>query len=147
MEGDFERASGEPAIWPDSGSYTTGRKTQGEKVAAVEADATVLTDQNDGALWYLPVDGGGSDTGVVFKHLVGNVAELVESGGQYQVMGASAISAPEVLPATTRGVRSRTTIADGGFRLAFSAPGTSAQESLARTMDRLLGERVLVLGE
>lgn len=147
MEVEFKQfVPREGEVWPDFGSYTWSRNTEGELVSNSKVLATVDLSVNDGVLWYMPVGGGGAETGVTFKHLVGNVAELVGETGQYGVMGASAISAPEVSYQTERGFK-RTRLADTGFRLAFDARGTSADETLAQALERLLGKRVFVLAD
>lgn len=48
---------------------------------------------SDGATFFVPVNDGG---GQPFQHLVGNVAEWASEGNQFRIIGASALSAPEL---------------------------------------------------
>jgi len=125
--------------YPDAGIFwpeeikPEDRKT-GEKA--------VVADENDGILWFAPVD---SDKDRTLHHLVGNVAELVRepSGGCY-VVGTSALSPPEVKPDHPYPLGDRQAVqgfSDVGFRLAFKAP----IDPLGAQLDRLLTGRNLYL--
>ncbi len=131
------------ANWPDDGIFLP----PAFPANLVGAKAVPAVSENDGVLWFMPVDQGG---GTVFHHLVGNVSEFVydkpaemeglepaadvitaklgsNSDKAVQVIGASALSPPEIQPAT--GTPSRFTKAnpsaaakcDVGFRLAFTS--------------------------
>lgn len=79
------------------------------------------TSDNDGSLWFESQTHAGR--GVVFKHLVGNVAEFVsDSPGTkagYGIIGGSAMSVSREVEAVTP-AKSDTSFADVGGRLAFS---------------------------
>lgn len=102
-------------FWPgNAATQKRGRQAQ-----------AVLPDREDGVLWFAPV-GGDSTEGV--RHLFGNVSEYLfdESSGKFFIAGGSALSPPEVDPATPYPVDTRLATAgfsDVGLRLAFNAPG------------------------
>jgi hypothetical protein len=123
--------------FPDDGVYKRG---SGQPGSAQPTD--------DGVLWFSPVDQG---PGVVFKHLVGNVAEFVaEATGsttRYGMIGASALSPPAmntVEMARISGRLARNSYADAGFRLAF--PGGNVRMTLSRQVARVLGDGRYVVG-
>ena len=106
--------------------------------------------QRDGTVFFRPVEAPGGST---FRHLVGNVAELVcdapepferladhqlgavkafasdASMGLY-VIGGSALSPPEMTNDVPHPVKPDAAYADVGFRLAFSAPPRNLAEKL-----------------
>ena len=102
-------------FWPaGAGTLKRGRQAQ-----------AVAPDRDDGALWFLPVAGDDLER---VRHLFGNVAEYLfdEAGGKFYVAGGSALSPPEVDPATAYPVDlhlAASGFSDVGIRLAFSAPG------------------------
>ncbi len=129
--------------WPDDGIFLP----RGFPPSLVGPKALPAVNEPDGTLWFLPVDQGG---GTVFRHLVGNVAEFVyEKPSEIEgmdptydtvvgklgsntdkatlVIGASALSPPELAPASpaeSRFSRSNPAVAaksDVGFRLAFTS--------------------------
>jgi hypothetical protein len=108
-------------FWPaGAGTLKRGRQAQ-----------AVAPERDDGALWFLPA--AGDDTERV-RHLYGNVAEYLfdENAGKFYVAGGSALSPPEVDPATPYPVDLRLAasgFSDVGLRLAFSAPGGVAGRS------------------
>lgn len=103
-------------FWPRSlGTMPRGRETR----AVAETD--------DGYLWFAPTQDGG--TGVA--NLFGNVSEYLHdpAADAYFVAGGSALSPPEIDPATPYPVEALFALAgfsDVGFRLAFDAPGSLA---------------------
>ena len=131
------------ANWPDDGIFLP----PAFPANLVGAKAVPAVSENDGVLWFMPVDQGG---GTVFHHLVGNVSEFVydkpaemeglepaadvitaklgsNSDKAVQVIGASALSPPEIQPATgtpsrfTKANPSASAKCDVGFRLAFTS--------------------------
>lgn len=104
----------------------------------------------DGTLFFRPADAPGGGT---FRHLVGNVAELVceasepferlndrrparirgfatESAAALYVVGGSALSPPEVPNDVPLPIKAGAAFADVGFRLAFTAPSKNLAEKL-----------------
>ncbi len=59
--------------WPDAAAFPAPESELGKTVKR-SGDALVVSDADDGALWFSPV---GSAGGGGFQHLVGNVAEMV----------------------------------------------------------------------
>lgn len=129
---------------PDEGIYLppTPKVAAG---AAARAHA-----HRDGTLYFRPADAPGGET---FRHLVGNVAELVceasepferlndhqparikafatESAAGLYVVGGSALSPPEVPNDVPLPVKPGAAFADVGFRLAFTAPSKNLAEKL-----------------
>jgi len=129
--------------WPDDGVFLP----RGFPAGQVGSKAVPAVSENDGVLWFMPVDEGG---GMLFHHLVGNVSEFVyekpaeiegidptfdtimgklgsNSDKAMLVMGASALSPPEIQPSGTnesRFSRANPGVAaksDLGFRLAFTS--------------------------
>jgi len=95
-------------------------------------DGAVFDGVDDGSLWFEPV--GRVDRGARLKHLVGNVAEVVQdtsdmSPTAFTFIGGSAMTHPRLAPdkplehrnARYARIFSRTPGPDLGFRLAFSA--------------------------
>lgn len=79
---------------------------------------------SDGATFFRPVQEGG---GGPLSHVVGNVAEWADAGGGFRIVGASALSAPEL-----------------GFRQPFDPPGIGL-ENLRGAFD--VGFRVVIEGQ
>lgn len=152
--GDFVAMS--PPQWPDDGAFRP------ETYALAVARNARSRNENDGALFFRPVDASG---GSVFHHLVGNVAEYLcdeseaferlddkrspeavrkfaqQFGRGLSVIGGSALSAPELpvdkplsLPRSDQGY------ADVGFRLACTAPARNLAE---RAKWALAGQKYL----
>jgi hypothetical protein len=140
---DTRRARGavqDQFLWPDSGAFQVAGAADGESAVLAAPD------QDDQWVWFEQVIEGATG----FAHLRGNVAEYVLSGAPEElaspdargaadvvkrrareigVMGASALSAPEVRPETVYPAPqtdAETGWADVGFRLAFTATGTRA---------------------
>ncbi len=115
-------------FWPASAaSQKRGRLAQ---PAAPERD--------DGLLWFGPA---GTDHPERLRHLFGNVAEYLfdETARKFFVAGGSALSPPEVDPATPYPVDPRLALggfSDVGIRLAFSAPGGLAGRSRLQMLIR-----------
>lgn len=144
---EFRAAGRVPQIsWPDEGVFWPDGIARHEREAAQAVESG-----SDGHLFFAKVD---QSEGSPFRHLVGNVAEYIvvdgsempqttpptlpeiESalGPEYanvRVIGASAISAPELSPDRAfelDGTVARRGFSDVGFRLAFSAgSGLGAQ--------------------
>jgi len=93
-------------------------------------------DQHDGALWFESVRN--PNRGHTFLHIVGNVAEFVQEGNDFYVIGGSALS-PRALaydkecrvddPSHTR------YYSDVGFRLALPATGQSLCSRAKKAFD------------
>jgi formylglycine-generating enzyme required for sulfatase activity len=134
----------QPAQLPDEGIYLPPvPKAQTGAAARAYPHA-------DGTLFFRPA---GESGGATFRHLVGNVAELVceasepfeqladkqpqrlkafaaESGRGLFVIGGSALSPPEVPLDAPLPVKPGAAFADVGFRLAFTAPSRNLAEKL-----------------
>jgi formylglycine-generating enzyme required for sulfatase activity len=118
--------------YPDRGAY------QPRSVSTpTDGQATTLP-TDDGVLWLAPVDAPGE----TFSHLVGNVAEIVRQGERFAVIGASALSAPEVDPQTAYTARNayarRGFNDDVGFRLALDVPDGVFRQTVNRRLEKLL---------
>lgn len=107
--------------FPDRGIFTgPGGFARGET-------AQPAASEDDGTLWFEPVTN--RRRGQYLQHMVGNVAEFVTEGpagsgdARYAVIGASALSPPEIDPLTAYPVRADGAFCDVGFRLAFVARG------------------------
>lgn len=99
-------------------------------------DDAVWGGVDDGRLYFAPVNSG---RGGPWSHLVGNVAEIVTTGGGFAAIGASAMSPPDVAPGTPVPFVARNLpAADIGFRLAFSVPASDLNPSLRRRVTTLL---------
>lgn len=105
-------------VWPDSDVFVPAAL-----VAKVPtgSQAKVAVVEDDGVLWFAEVRDRATPPP---WHLIGNVAELVTGpGGKPGVMGASALSPPEIIPhefwEIERGNEGQG-FADVGFRPAFS---------------------------
>lgn len=142
--------------WPDEGAFWPPGVERREREAAQSVDAG-----SDGHLFFAKVDQGGTSP---FRHLVGNVAEYVlidgapapqtspptlaevESTlgpdyGNVRVIGASAISAPEIdpnQPYQLDGTLARRGFSDVGCRWAFSA-GSGLGAQLAEKVAAAVG--------
>lgn len=139
--------------WPSIGGFRTSA------TSPPELDSQPASSASDGVLWFEDVSSGG---GQPFNHLIGNVAEYVTSQpidrgdrvgsmsygesqglkGQLQVIGASAMTPPDVqperpypLPSVTDEV-SKFGFADVGIRLAFPAPSVSLNRQLSDALSR-----------
>ena len=129
---------------PDEGIYLPPRPT------APADEAARALPHRDGTLFFRPVDAPGGKT---FRHLVGNVAEFVcESSEPFEqaadrtpprvralvaeaapglgVIGASALSPPDLPHDAPQPVKPGAAYADVGFRLAFTAPSRNLAEKL-----------------
>lgn len=139
------RLAGKPPYWPDTGVFWP---VGFDRLSHSGAAATVAVAADDGYLWFAPVDEGEG----VFRHLVGNVAELVfnDAAGasslaagdadashllavskwrEFRVLGGSALSAPGLgldsdLQVDEFDVADQLGYSDVGIRLAFSARGS-----------------------
>ncbi len=116
--------------WPENGIFIPDGLTV-ERAGSAEA-AVTYDDEN---LWFSEVYESKEE--VPFLHLVGNVAEYAydAESDQYFVMGASALSPAEVIPATPYPVAldsAKSGFADVGFRLAFDLPQNTPGAMLAR---------------
>ncbi len=125
--------------YPDRGAFlprSIGASTDGNAVAL---------NTDDGVLWFTPVDGGG---GRVFSDLIGNVAEIVSVGEGFGVIGASALSAPEIDPMTLYPLRraqyKRGASSDVGFRLALDIPDGVFRQTVNRRIEKLLARAACV---
>ncbi|MCB9845582.1 MAG: hypothetical protein H6811_06320 [Phycisphaeraceae bacterium] len=132
----------EPTPWYEGSVSEIGRR---------ESARPVPDSGNDGALWFVGVETGGT-TGS-FHHLVGNVAEFVAlAGGGYAVVGGSALSPPEfgppetpivMMPLKAKGGRP-VALFDVGVRPAFSATGLDAPVALADVLRPLVEQPAYV---
>jgi hypothetical protein len=95
---------------------------------------------NDGYLLFRYVDDGGMSTGGQFRHLIGNVAEIVTMGGQWAVVGGSAMSAPDLDPLTPQPLAGNRLdpFADVGVRFAMSVPADNLRSTIVRRVERVL---------
>jgi hypothetical protein len=146
--------AGELAQMPDAGVYLPGKAPDGKPIPTGK-DARTLP-QNDHTLFFRAVDspdvGGGPGA---FRHLVGNVAELVcdapqafekyaardttdgarrfaaDNASVLGVIGGSALSPPELPLDKPLPIKPDAAYADVGFRLAFTAPSRNLAERLA----------------
>ncbi|MFI4896343.1 MAG: SUMF1/EgtB/PvdO family nonheme iron enzyme [Phycisphaerales bacterium JB059] len=118
--------------YPDRGAY------QPRSVSTPTDGAATTLPTDDGVLWLAPVDAPGA----MFSHLVGNVAEIVRQGERFAVIGASALSAPEVDPETAYTARNayarRGFNDDVGFRLALDVPDGVFRQTVNRRLEKLL---------
>ena len=133
----------EPPSWPHADSFRP------EGAPADTGKPAVVGD--DGRIWFAKVGAGPGP----FHHLVGNVAEFVyddaaaakkmaasspkevrgfleSTAAQLRVIGASALSPPELKPDRAYAVAPGRTFSDVGLRLAFVAPGESLGAQLKR---------------
>lgn len=125
--------------FPDDGAYKPRGSGQGGSAQPTD----------DGVLWFSPVNQG---PGVVFKHLVGNVAEFVAdttgTSPRFGVIGSSALSPPAMntteMDRMLKGYQTKNSYADAGFRLAF--PGGNVRMTLSRQVARVLGDGRYVVG-
>jgi len=100
---------------------------------SIRADIWRVTGNLDDRLWFYRAAGSGTGDdafgdGVLFRHIIGNVAEYVlksEESEEVWVMGASALSDPAVQPSEERPdtgpTRGTNGFVDVGFRLAIDA--------------------------
>ena len=144
--------------YPDAGAFWPANMPAGQRKTGPDAQAL---DSDDGVLWFAKVESGRAGA---FRHLVGNVAELVldapaaaeqlknvkaadvrvmlqKNSSAVRVIGGSALSAPAIDPATAyapefREVSSREGYADVGFRLAFTAPAMPLRTRLHDVLTR-----------
>ena len=98
---------------------------------------------DDGRLYFAPVVWPGSSQGSMrtWSHLVGNVAEIVATGGDgFAVVGASAMSPPSVSPTEPVPLEGRFDLpaSDVGFRPAFSVPAGELNPTVMRRVEVLL---------
>lgn len=132
--------------WPDAGAFVP------PDVKTATGSAATAFDHDDGALYFRRVSDGGGGT---FRHLMGNIAELVcDAPGEFDawqdrnsadsvarfaarmedqlfVIGGSALSAPEMKSTTPYPLgRTDRGYADVGIRLAFTAPVETLSERL-----------------
>ncbi|HET6249695.1 MAG TPA: SUMF1/EgtB/PvdO family nonheme iron enzyme [Tepidisphaeraceae bacterium] len=139
-------AAGGGSRWPDEGIYPIG-----STLTAVGRSATSRP-ENDGALFFQLVSASG---GLVFHHLVGNVAQFVceasdafdqlkekktaaairkfieDSPRSIDVIGGSALSPPELAIDKPQPVaHAEDAYADVGIRLAFTAPARTLAEKV-----------------
>ncbi|MEM9066109.1 MAG: hypothetical protein AAGB51_11535 [Planctomycetota bacterium] len=133
------RGEGRQAEWPDGGVFD-------DTDAPTRASASAL-DSVDGVVWFTRASEG---PGVVFKNLVGNVAEfVVMDDGSTGVIGSSALSpwGPEDA-GIARPVdgASPSGWSDVGLRPAFDATGVRFQRPLAAEVASLLDPPPYVLG-
>ncbi|MGD9789866.1 MAG: hypothetical protein AB7Q00_03630 [Phycisphaerales bacterium] len=142
----FERTLGLIQHTPDAPNAGIFR-TSGMRRPSASADGGVVTEADDGYLWFAPV---GAGAGRFFRHLIGNVSEyvyespgdlerlgvgddaaiteLLGRGSKLRVIGGSALSPPDIDAETPQGVplsQSLEGFSDVGFRVAFSAPGNA----------------------
>jgi len=127
-ERDYLVANNVPDLPIDADIFWPGNASTQKRGRQAQA---AVPDREDGVLWFAPV-GGDSTNGV--RHLFGNVAEYLfdETSGKFFIAGGSALSPPEVDPATPYPVDTRLATAgfsDVGLRLAFNAPGGIAGRS------------------
>ncbi len=119
--------------YPDRGVFLPR-----EVSASTDGNATAMP-TDDGVLWFTPVDAGG---GGPFRDLIGNVAEFVSVEDGFGVIGASALSAPEIDPMTLYKLRraqyKRGANSDVGFRLALDVPEGVFRQTVNRRMEKLL---------
>jgi len=124
--------------WPDTGIFLPSRTPipQGEK-----AQARTTTD--DGFLWFAPVNTGLQQKPIA--NLVGNVAEYVvdalQTTPKYYVIGASALSPPQVDPATPyelSAVQKLRGYSDVGLRVVLDATAAAQASPDAATFRNLL---------
>lgn len=145
-------AAGDGVPPPDAGVYLPEDKAINGKPIPTGAAATAGR-QDDRTLFFRTVNSAGLG-GDTFRHLVGNVAELVCEGGQpferyperrtpdgvkrfaaskdvrLSVIGGSALSPPELPLTEPLPINPGAPYADVGFRLAFTAPSRSLGERL-----------------
>jgi hypothetical protein len=154
--------------WPDDGVFLPEERKKQVKLGS----AAQARPENDGVLWFVPAHAGG---GTRVHHLVGNVSELVADNWKafetvaptgvnallnppsgepvltFQIIGGSALSAPEVpvdeaLPVDMFDAGEG--FADVGCRLAFDATGTPPpRQSYASRLARLLAGDVYLLSK
>ncbi len=101
------------------------------------ADASsVWTGVDDQHLLFVPVSHGNANG---WKHLIGNVGEVVTVAGGHAAIGGSAMS-PASVPVTTPIAlrRSHLPAADIGFRLAMKVPASDLNPSLRKRVEGLL---------
>ncbi len=128
---------------PNAGIF----RPSGMRRPSASADGGVVSEADDGYLWFAPSAEG---AGRHFRHLIGNVseyvyespgdlerlgvgddaaiAELLGRGSKLRVIGGSALSPPDIDAETAYGVplsQSLEGFSDVGFRVAFSAPGNA----------------------
>lgn len=124
--------SGLAAPWPDAGAFVPTGTGEGR-------DAAPWTDDDDGTLWFEPVD---TERGETLRHMVGNVAEWVSAPGTRTgrgVIGGSALSDRSLAvdeahpPALVR----MQSYSDVGFRLAFGFEG-ELDVSVRRSAEQFL---------
>ena len=139
--------------WPDAAIFWPADLSQAQH--AIQGDAEAATTDNDGYLWFSPVDMG---SGSRFRNLVGNVAEyvfdrpkeveqlasvtpdnvkklLADYSGDLKVIGGSALSPPELendQPYPVPFNPAKLGFSDVGLRLAFSVPDESLHEKFKR---------------
>ncbi len=119
---------------PGDGCYD--KRARASDDASVWAYRPIAGRPPETRLWFDPTGPLERQQGVRFRHLIGNVAEFVSSGGKPAAMGCSALSHPSVRPdRVVEKLRSVQGYADTGFRLAIDADDFG---SLARTFERLL---------
>lgn len=125
------------AAWPDRGIYrpdTTDALRHDARARSGDVDP-------DGALWFTEVEAG---PGQMFKHLVGNVAEVVKADTGFAVIGGSSLSdeqeTPRAAATPIESYNETLGFADVGFRPAFTAPGVIIQRPFVDEVAFLLSE-------
>ena len=142
--------------WPDDGVFWPSNI--GWAARKEQEKAVPVTENDDGTVWFAPVSSSGTG---IFKHLVGNVAELAfeqpesleqlsdlsatSAGGfvaknvaHFRVIGGSALSPAEVKADQpyamdlTQATQGRS---DVGLRLAFTAPKQTPSQRLKALLD------------
>jgi hypothetical protein len=152
---ELTRAAGVPGLtkpWPADGIF----RPAGERAAA-SADDKLVTDIDDGALWFTPVGATSnsatsaatatimSKESARFWHLRGNVAEYVlsqqqaeqSSAPEVMVIGESALSPPRQSPDQALPIANASAskgYSDVGLRLAFDAPFEPLTASVAKLL-------------
>lgn len=145
---EIARAAGVPGLtkpWPADGIF----RPAGERVAA-SADGKLVTDIDDGTLWFTPVGAPSNAAAAIkesarFWHLRGNVAEYVlsqqhadqSSAPEVMVIGESALSPPRQSPDQALPIANASAsrgYSDVGVRLAFDAPFEPLTASVAKLL-------------
>jgi len=144
------------ALWPDAGIFVP----EGVRVKRKDEAEVAAGEALDGLLWFARVDTDvDSSKGHIFKHLIGNVAELAcedvaaQDGlpagepppealqGAFRVIGGSALSPPQVKNTQAYPVTRGGACSDVGFRLAFTAtaPPASLRAELCKCLENAGG--------
>ncbi len=95
---------------------------------------------NDGYLLFRYAADAGTSASGQFRHLIGNVAEVVSDGGQWAVVGGSAMSPPSMNPLEPVRLSNNRleASADVGLRLAMSVPADSLRSTVVRRVERVV---------